>query len=88
MENKIYIKNLFGDWKETNNKEEIDAHIRKHSIMENIDSVEEMLHYLKTLFVSIPAPFEPPVRILRATLPVLRASIPVIRNHHSGCLES
>ena len=51
MENKIYIKNLFGDWKETNNKEEIDAHIRKHSIMENIDSVEEMLHYLKTLFV-------------------------------------
>ena len=34
--------------------------------------------------VSIPAPFEPTVRTLRATIPALGASIPVIGNHHSG----
>ncbi len=41
-------------------------------------------HYGALTLLSIPAPFEPVVRTLRATIPALGASIPVIGNHHSG----
>ena len=47
-----------------------------------------VIHIVFLSVVSIPAPFEPPVRTLRATIPVQQSHCSGGRNYHSGNQET